>query len=281
MRVDPAALSALPYKPQLFQDKDLSGLGHPDLVPRLRQLKSKSGNICCPETLVLKEHPNLIFRTRLLPEQDFPWPGQVIKQFKWRGIQNFLLSPFKKSKAVKSYLAACHLLKHGLSTPMPLGAVEFRILGFIRRNIYITEVINDYIDLRKYRDTLPHGPEDMREVLHLLAGYILRMHDSGLWHRDLNLRNFLLTGRPGKHGLYLVDLNRARILKNLPVWVRALDMSRLDLKGWQMEFFEIYCNGRFHAPAMLKIANLARARRSAWRRVAVPTSSLRKKFGLK
>lgn len=281
MQSKKSASIELPYTPSSFKEGRVQGLGHPDLISELKKMVLFPRQILGSKTVVYKEQPNLILETRLLSSGEFPWVRQLVKQFKWRGLQNFLLSPLRKSKAVKSYLAACHLLRHGLLTPVPLGAVECRSLGFIRYNIYVTEVIDDFMNLKQYRDRLPHGSQGMDEVLRNLAEYTRQMHDSGLLHRDLNLSNFLLQGEPGSFRLYLVDLNRARFKPHLPYWKRAVDLSRLDLKEWQEPFFRYYCGDRLAPEAMLRIANLIRFRRRSWRQVAKRTNNVRKRIGLK
>ncbi len=281
MRVEPYDLSALPYKPVQIKRGGITGIGHPDLVHSLVKLLNVTEYDQELKIVVLKKRPNLILQTSLSAGNGFPWPKQVIKRFKWRGIQNFLLSPLKDSKAFKSYLAACHLLRHGLLTPMPLGAVNLRKLRFIRSNVYVTESIENYIDLKSYRDSTPHGPAGMTEVLKMLAEYVTRMHDSGLLHRDLNLSNFLLAGARGEYKLYLIDLNRCRLKSRLSSEQRAIDLARLDLKTWQELFFRHYCSDRFDQETMLRIANLCRFRRHSWRQVAKRTNNFRKRMKLK
>jgi len=281
MKIDDPLFSALPYRPEIFRDKNIYGIGHPDLVPVLKKLAEEPALDLPEKSIVIKEHPNLIVQTSLLRDNDFPWSRQVIKQFRWRGTHNYLASPLKKSKAIKSYLAACHLLKHGLGTPMPLGAVENRTYGFIWYNAYLTEVIDDFVVLKQYRSVLPHGVKGMDEATQVLASYILRMHDSGFLHNDLNLSNFLLCGSRGNLSLHLVDLNRAKFKRNLSFWIRAIDLSRMDLKAWQEPFFRYYCAERFDPVAMLRIANLFRFRRSSWRQLAKRTNTLRRRLGLK
>ena len=273
--------SALPYRPEQIERGNITGIGHPEIVSSLTKLLQITEHDQELKTVVLKKSPNLILQTSLPAKNGFPWPKQVVKRFKWRGIQNFLLSPLKDSKAHKSYMAACHLLRHGLLTPLPLGAVNLRRFRFIKSNVYVTEAIENFIDLKSYRDSLPNGPAGMTEVLKMLAEYVSRMHDSGLLHRDLNLSNFLLAGERVEYKLYLIDLNRSRFKSSLSTEQRATDLARLDLKEWQQTFFEYYCSNRFEHKTMLRIANRARSRRSAWRKVVVKTNAVRLKLGLK
>ena len=270
----------LPYTPTYFQEGRVLCMGHPDLVPALRKWTPVSRHSPMEGAVIHKERPNLILETDLSQSEEFPWQRQMVKQFKWRGL-SLLWSPFRQSKALRSYLVACHLLRHGLLTPMPLGAVECRRLGFVRYNMYVTEVLRDFMDLKKYRKHQPHGREGMEQVIRMLADYVLRMHDSGLLHRDLNLTNFLFTNRAGEYSLYLVDLNRARFERNLNMQHRARDLSRLDLEQWQELFFKSYCKNRFDAEKMLEMASMRKTRRRSWRQAIKWTNPMRKKLGLK
>jgi hypothetical protein len=205
----------------------------------------------------------------------------VIKRFGWRGKQHYLFSPLKRSKALKSYRTACHLLAHGLLTPLPLGACEARHWGFIQSNVYATEAVTDYITLREYCTTLPDGAAGLNEVMQLVAAYTRRMHDSGLWHRDLFLANFLMTGPPGKRRVYLIDLNRACRLPYMPAWLRAIDLARMEWRAWQPQFLALYGAGRFTVRRLLWIMRLYGRWRTWRRRVLNIINPLRQRLGLK
>ncbi len=269
-----------PYPIEYSKTKGCTWIGHPEIINSLKQLLSDAKPLAS-HSLILKDRPNLILETRLLRKKNFPWPVQVLKKFKWRGIQPFFFNPLKRSKAMKSFSAACHLINHGLRTPVPLAAYEARRLGFIRQNVFVTEKVPDHILIRRFIKQNRSNPDQIKKVLKALAEFAIKMHDSGLWHRDMNLSNFLLTERFDSYKLFIIDLNRARIRDKLFIWHRAMDLARLDLKEWQKPFFEYYCKGRFDPAIMLKMANSARAGRRLWRKVAVRTIPLREKLGLK
>src|SRR5258706_11184625 len=140
--------------------------------------------------------------------------------FGWRGVQHYLSSPLKRSRAMKAYRTACHLLAHGLHTPLPLGVFEERRWGFVQYNVYATEALLHAVTLQQYCEALPDGPTGLEEVMQLVAIYTRRMHDSGLWHRDLVSSNVLLTGPAGQRQVYVVDLNRARRVPYMPALLR-------------------------------------------------------------
>ncbi len=252
---------ALPYVPQPFQRGRLCGAAHPALVAFLRDLPCIDDLPVMPDTVVYMQRPNLVREVALPASLEISWSRLVVKRFGWRGRQHYALSPLKRSRAMKAYATACHLLSHQLDTPLPLGVVEERHRGFVKYNVLATEAIADYVTLREYRESLPCGAQGMPEkrsleihdVLQLAADYTRRVHDCGIWHRDMVLSNFLMTGQPGKRRLYLIDLNRAYRLSRVPMLLRALDIARMDWQSWHMQFVTLYCADRYPIALMQAI----------------------------
>ncbi len=266
-------LTALPYTPQRFRCGRVRGFGHPQLVTFLQSLPALGSLPDDANLTVYREHPNLVREVCLPPELGLPWACMVVKRFGWRGSQHYLTSPFKRSRALKAYRTACHLLAYGLHTPLPLGVCEERRWGFVQYNVYATAAVADVVTLQQYCALLPDGPSGLEEVMRLVAAYTRRMHDSGLWHRDLVSSNLLLTGPPGHRQVYLVDLNRARRLPYVPAVLRAMDLARLGWREWLPQFFALYSAGRFSATRLLWMMHLyGRWRTWRWhmRRVLKP-----------
>jgi hypothetical protein len=259
--IDDRHRQALPYVPQPFQRGRLCGAAHPALVAFLRDLPCIDALPVTPETVIYMQRPNLVREVILPAALEVPWSHLVVKRFGWRGRQHYAFSPLKRSRAMKAYSTACHLLSHHLDTPLPLGVWEERHRGFVKYNVLATEAIADYVTLRQYRESLLDGseatskemPSDIHDVLQLAVDYTRRLHDSGIWHRDMVLSNFLMTGRPGQRRLYLVDLNRAYRLPRVPMWLRAFDIARMDWQAWHMQFVALYCAGRYRVGLMQAI----------------------------
>jgi hypothetical protein len=278
--IDECHRQALPYIPQLFQRGRLCGAVHPALGDFLRDLPRIDALPVTSDTVVYMEHPNLVREVALPASLEVPWSHLVVKRFGWRGRQHYALSPLKRSRAMKAYSTACHLLSHQLDTPLPLGIFEERHRGFVTYNVLATEAIADYVTLRQYRESLPDGPEamsqemllDIHDVLQLAADYTQRLHDSGLWHRDMVLSNFLMTGLPGQRRLYLIDLNRAYRLPGVPMLLRAFDIARMDWQAWHMPFVALYCADRYPVALMQAIVGSY----GYWRRLRQWTRPLRR-----
>ncbi len=265
---------ALPYTPESFQRGRLQGASHPGLVDFLRDLPHIDTLPETLETVVYMARPNLVREVLLPASLGVPWSRLVVKRFGWRGQQHYLFSPLKRSRAMKAYQTACYLLSHQLDTPMPLGVFEERHRGFVQYNVLATEAIANYVTLRQYRETLPDGPQGMDEVLPMAADYTRRLHDCGIWHRDMVLSNFLLADSPDGRRLYLIDLNRAYRLSVVPMWVRALDIARMDWKTWHMRFVELYCADRYPVGLMQTLVQVYRR----WRMLRQWTKPLRRRL---
>ncbi|MEW5768499.1 MAG: glycosyltransferase [bacterium] len=199
---------------------------HPEVLNLLQDIDSLKD-----KALTIFNHfPNVVAEVPLTPVYpEAAGEGKeikvVVKSFGWRNLFHFLKSPLVKSKAISSLRVANHLLDHNLPTPKPLGAFEQREWGFVKRACYITESLGEVPTLRSYLRRRPEGEEGAKKTLQFLAGYVKRMHDSGLFHQDLTLGNFLM--KDGQ--LYLVDLNRSRVKKRkLSFLLRIEDLARMD-----------------------------------------------------
>lgn len=165
----------------------------------------------------------------------------VAKSFGWRSRFHFLLSPFRISKAERSFKVAMRLTEFGLLTPAPICVMVKRIFGFVVEDVYITESIDNYITVREYLQKQPEGYRSAHNILPQLANYVRKIHDAGVWHRDLHLTNFLMKrDKSGAPVFYLVDLNRARLFNNLPLIFRIFDIGKMDFHEFRADFMDLY-----------------------------------------
>jgi len=188
---------------------------------------------------VFNRSPNRVFEV-YFPKDDQRVPI-VVKSFGWRKKVHRWVSPLMESKALHSLKVALILQKSGLYTPNPLAAIEVRRLGFVEHCIFITESLGETETLRW---VLRQGEDpSYGESLLIDAGKSVRkMHDAGVFHRDLTLANFLIP--IGDRRLFLIDLNRAVLRKRaLKLLERVEDISKMDL---HCEEFHPFLRGYFH-----------------------------------
>lgn len=131
--------------------------------------------------------------------------GLFLKRYNSRGIWRTLKRSVQLPRAYECLAAALRLQQAGIATPEVLLASRYYL---------ITEA-------------LPEGTVFLNRTPELTADaadVIAKMHDSGIYHGDLNLRNIYFLD--GKYGF--IDLDSAKLFpKGIPKTLRRKDMARL------------------------------------------------------
>lgn len=109
------------------------------------------------------------------------------------------------------------LFQQGFPVPEPLGVVWER-RGPLYRGAIATRSL-EAITLLDYLD----GPEATREVLVLCGRRIRELHDLGVWHADLQVKNIMTDGTQ----IWLLDFDNARMVKPLSDLARTRNLLRL------------------------------------------------------
>jgi tRNA A-37 threonylcarbamoyl transferase component Bud32 len=177
--------------------------------------------------------------------------GEIIVALKIFKRQSWLKDRFdhrNKSKAERSYNAACYLQTHSIGTPAPIAwldrwennrLIESYFLTIFQPAICFRDALSDiYFNIR--------NNENLMDIMHVVAPAIRAMHDVNFLHGDLGNQNILLPKNPDGSWAQpqFIDLNRCTIT-NRPLTdkERAFDLSRPILPGNYLNFFKyIYCN---------------------------------------
>jgi len=155
----------------------------------------------------------------------------------FESIKYFLLP----SKGRKEWSIAFEMHKRNLPIPKPLGWMERIHRRFVQESYYLSEAFGSGLSLIEESVKLgDHFP------LNELATTIKKFHDAGLCHKDLHAGNVLWDGQ----SLFLTDLHRSKILRNLSLRQRLWNLSLLfhSLRSvWgekeQSKFMEAYFEG--------------------------------------
>ncbi len=160
----------------------------------------------------------------------------VVKQFRHPSLGSRLKRRLQGSKAEKSWRAAAALLAAGIATPEPVMRIESarpdgpafyvcRHLAGVVEARYLFRAANANAEAERFPEV------DFPAFVAALGRTARRLHDAGCWHRDLTGGNVLARfgedRRPS--GLFLIDLNRARLGRPPSVSERLRDLSRLAL----------------------------------------------------
>lgn len=166
-------------------------------------------------TAFVKDLPNLfsdqgntIYTGRnVLKTYEVEGVNLVVKSFKVPiFINKIAYSYFRDSKAKRSYLHACELIKRGIDTPAPVAFINEFKCGLLYRSYYICIFENEAQTIAPY----VFGEIEDDSVLKDLAFYIAKLHRLGVYHLDLSPGNILYRQQDGKNIFSIIDINRLR-----------------------------------------------------------------------
>jgi tRNA A-37 threonylcarbamoyl transferase component Bud32 len=159
----------------------------------------------------------------------------VVKQFRNQGWRKVLERRLRGSKAERSWRAALAMTAAGVATPEPILLVESDLPDgpsyFVSRRVEPALEVRQFFRQLEGREDAGSFPEvEAGPFLEQLGSFCRKLHDSGIWYRDLSMGNVLV--RPGKGGeleMLVVDCNRARVGVRLGVVRRSRDICRFPI----------------------------------------------------
>ena len=115
-------------------------------------------------------------------------------------------------RPVRELVASAKARARGVATPEVVAAATYLVGGWYRADI-VTRFLPDSRDLaeRLFED----GDAERRRTAMRLAGALVRSaHEAGVVHNDLNLKNILIAGAAGAERAWLLDLDRAVVMRD-------------------------------------------------------------------
>lgn len=95
----------------------------------------------------------------------------------------------RKSKAERAFRHAIRLQCLGIDTPEAVASLEIRHFGMLRDS-YFVSAYTDYLPVSDITAAFPQNP-DSQNMLDQLAGFLVELHRTGVYHRDLHIGNIL------------------------------------------------------------------------------------------
>lgn len=176
----------------------------------------------------------------------------VIKIYRHARVGDWIKANLAGSKARREWAITNAAVERGLSTVTPVAYGERRGAGILRESYLLTVRLFDCITLEEalFSDdrAIRVDAGARREMIVLLATLLRRMHDSGIYHRDLHPGNFLVeTSEAAPRRLYLLDLHRASARSSLPLATRLKSLAQFNMfasislkKAERLLFFNSY-----------------------------------------
>jgi 3-deoxy-D-manno-octulosonic acid kinase len=165
-------------------------------------------------------------------------PDMVVRTLMHGGVFRHItgkrfLSP---NRTIRELKVSAYLAVHGIRTP------EILAVRLIKEGLfYSIDVVSKFIPDSK--DLLVHLEKDNTDNLELfkISGSIIRaIHDLGVYHTDLHIKNLLLDN---SGNLWVLDLDKAYQFDILPEFMKQMNLKRFmrSIKKWQTK-------GRIHLP---------------------------------
>ncbi|HOD48480.1 MAG TPA: lipopolysaccharide kinase InaA family protein [Candidatus Hydrogenedentes bacterium] len=192
----------------------------------------------------------------------FPLPrgSALVREYRRGGLLRYVnRDAYLTNRPLAELRIVDYLWRQDFPVPEPLGICWWRRCGLLRGRIATMA-----LDALHLQDCLLTGSEPSSATLKKIGETIRRMHDLGVWHADLQVRNILVSGgRP-----FLIDFDKARKTKHLSSYARAANLFRLrrsfeknylDPKAYEM-IFEGY--GRLSRHLLLSFLYRVKSRAS-------------------
>jgi hypothetical protein len=193
------------------------------------------------EDPVIKKTPKSILTTHTRSGQTL-----CVKGYRFRGPVYALLNLFRKSRALKSWIAANGLIVRGLLTPQPLAMIEKRFGPILRENFYICRWL-DAPELNTYITGRQWSAPDKKQFIRSLAHTIARLHAQGIYHGDLKSNNILVRAQAASWDFFFIDLDRVYFSRSLTFQRRANNLAQINASVAdvmtlrdRLRFFRIY-----------------------------------------
>ncbi len=193
-----------------------------------------------------------VFITRL------PFRGQriraYVKQFHLHPSLNYLIHLICTGRARRALRATLMLEQHGFNAPRPLALMEKKYGPFCADSILITKDVPDSVQLRERLDQLGADSSKWalnkkRRMIREFARLVGRMHQVGIVHGDLRLRNVLVQEQDGCPVFWFIDNERTRRFPALSPGLARKNLVQLNMKSRasntdRMRFLKAYARER-------------------------------------
>ncbi len=128
-----------------------------------------------------------------------------LKQFRYPHLWNRLKEHFRRSKGIKSWVAANGMRARGLASLKPLALVERKNWVGLKESVLFTEALAEDQEMDRY---ILKGCGDLRKkrlFIKTFAGWLGGLHKMDLYHKDMKTCNILVSERGETWNFYLLD----------------------------------------------------------------------------
>jgi tRNA A-37 threonylcarbamoyl transferase component Bud32 len=151
-----------------------------------------------------------------------------VKRVDSGGYGRGLLARVFGSRAWRALRGAKLLAEGGFAHPRPLLLIETLVAGSVQASYVATEPLRGAKVLSRFALGKARSPALRRKVSERVAAEIRRLHDAGIYTRDLQETNLMIEERGGQLALYFVDFEDFRRAAQVSFERRMLNLVHLD-----------------------------------------------------
>lgn len=170
----------------------------------------------------------------------------LIKQYSHGGISGRIFPQyyFFSNRFLHEFYIYINILKNILPVPEYLGGYWSKKLGLYKCGI-ITEYIPDTYTLEEFLNNNFFSVEEKYDILIKCGKIIKNMHDIGIFHNDLQIRNLIISST--NKSVFLIDFDNAKQIPIFNNYYRSQNLLRLKRsfikRGISTNFFNTLLNG--------------------------------------
>jgi len=165
-----------------------------------------------------------------------PWmrdPGVHVRQYAHGGaLGRFTRTTFLGSaRMIDEFRIAVYARRMGVPTSVPLALRIERVYGPFVRGHILTELMpetQNLLELCAESNALPGRPRHRSRLVDAVAEAVCALHDAGIVHADLNLKNILARGPWYAPEAFIIDFDKARLAIEVSFDERMVNLVRLE-----------------------------------------------------
>ncbi|MDR4507717.1 MAG: hypothetical protein MRJ65_05685 [Candidatus Brocadiaceae bacterium] len=131
-------------------------------------------------------------------------------------------------------------LRKGVPSAEVIAVTKKNVWGCFYTANFISKEVSGAIDLIQFfkESSSDSIQKHKKSILYTLAKLVRKMHDAGIYHADLHLKNILLKQNPnGEFHAYIIDLDKSVVFPNLSIGRRIKNLLRLDRSLEKLRWF--------------------------------------------
>ena len=151
-----------------------------------------------------------------------------VKRVDSGGYSKGLLARLLGSRARRALRGERILAEGGFRHPQPLLIMEERSFGSVRASYILTEALNDAQVLSAVAVGRRRPRKLRKEASEQVAREIRRLHDAGIYTRDMQETNLMIENRDSEFPLFFVDFEDFRRTQSVSIRQRMINLVHLD-----------------------------------------------------